>query len=462
MIEGLKPYPEYKDSRLPWCPAVPVHWQTIPNRALLKKRKTLVGKDHVKFQLLSLTKGGIIVRDISTGKGKFSSDMGTSQEVRPGDFVFCLFDVPETPRTVGLSKHHGMITSAYTLLEPRNLSPVGSQYLEQFYIAMDDRKLLSPLYSGLRNTIPPSRFLGTKSPYPPTDEQAAIVRFLEHANRKIDGFIRAKRKLIALLGEQKQGIIHRAVTRGLNPNTRLKPSGIPWLGDIPKHWELHRAKYVFTQVTPPIPTNAEQVTCFRDGQVTLRTNRRTTGFTNAVLELGYQGIKPGQLVLHSMDAFAGAIGVSDSSGKCSPEYVICEPAMSEVSPSYYGHLLRSLALRGLFIALCPSVRQRAPRVRFSDFAGFQLPKTSLTEQKAIVEHIHLGTRKLNAAIARIQREIALMQEYRTRLTADVVTGKLDVRPATSKLDDSPGDPLPDAGVDAEIEDGEPETEEVAV
>ena len=199
MIENLKPYAEYKASGLPWAPEIPAHWGLIPNRAVLRKRKILVGRHHKNYQLLSLTKGGVIVRDISTGKGKFSSDMGTSQEVRKGDFVFCLFDVPETPRTVGLSIHDGMITSAYTVFESRKLPVEGVRYLERFYLAMDDQKLLSPLYSGLRHTIPPPRFLGTKTPQPPAAEQAAIVRFLGHANRKIDGFIRIKRKLIGLL-----------------------------------------------------------------------------------------------------------------------------------------------------------------------------------------------------------------------------------------------------------------------
>jgi type I restriction enzyme S subunit len=129
MIDDLKPYPEYKDSGLPWAGRVPQHWGMVPNRGLLKRRKVLVGKRHREYQLLSLTKGGVIVRDISTSKGKFSSDMGTSQEVRAGDFVFCLFDVPETPRTVGLSRHSGMITGAYTVLE--NIGKSDPSYIEK-------------------------------------------------------------------------------------------------------------------------------------------------------------------------------------------------------------------------------------------------------------------------------------------------------------------------------------------
>ena len=151
-----QPYPAYKHSGIEWLGSIPVHWELVPNKAMLRKRKALVGDKHAEFRLLSLTKRGVIKRDVSTGRGKFSADMSTFQEVRQGDLVFCLFDVPETPRTVGLSRLEGMITGAYTIFECKN--PLLASFLEAFYIAMDDRKLLSPLYSGLRNTIAPPRF----------------------------------------------------------------------------------------------------------------------------------------------------------------------------------------------------------------------------------------------------------------------------------------------------------------
>lgn len=117
MIDGLKPYPAYKDTGIPWVGRVPEHWSLTPNRSLMRRRKVLVGSRHPEYRLLSLTKRGVIVRDVGSGKGKFSADMGTSQEVRSGDLVFCLFDVPETPRTVGLSRYDGMITGAYSVFE---------------------------------------------------------------------------------------------------------------------------------------------------------------------------------------------------------------------------------------------------------------------------------------------------------------------------------------------------------
>jgi type I restriction enzyme S subunit len=437
--EALQPYSEYKQSRLPWAPEIPRHWELVPNRALLRRRKALVGKEHFKFQLLSLTKGGVIVRDISTSKGKFSADMGTSQEVRSGDFIFCLFDIPETPRTVGLSKHHGMITSAYTLFEPRNLTSTGARYLEQFYIAMDDRKLLSPLYSGLRNTIPPSRFLGIKTPQPPSDEQAAIVRFLGHANGNIGRFIRAKRKLILLLIEQKQAIIHRAITRGLNPHAPFKSSGISWLGDIPEHWEVRPIKQLLARMDYGISESS-----IPNGNIRVLTMGHIRDGHVIVPEFGGVNDVPAVLVLQPDDLLfnrtnspelVGKVGIFKSRQDTRitfASYLVRLRVRAEHSPHWMNYVLNSFrfwayARSQAFVSL------HQANLNSSRYGRMGVPVPPREEQDGIVSHIEESASEIDTAIARTEREIALVQEYRARLTSDVVTGKLDVRVAAAQL-----------------------------
>jgi type I restriction enzyme S subunit len=203
-----------KPSGIPWLGDIPAHWDLKPNRSYLRVRKALVGERHIDYQLLSLTKRGIIVRDLSENKGKFSADMGTSQEVRPGDLVFCLFDVPETPRTVGLSKHRGMITGAYTVMESEDLSV--ARFIEAFYIAMDDRKLLSPLYSGLRNTIPKARLLGAKTPLPPANERNEILEYVTAESMRIQGAVDTLAREINLLQEYRTRLVADVVTGKLD------------------------------------------------------------------------------------------------------------------------------------------------------------------------------------------------------------------------------------------------------
>jgi len=256
--------------------------------------------------------------------------------------------------------------------------------------------------------------------------QKFIVDYLDHELKQIDDLITAKERLLVLLAEKRQALITRAVTRGLEPGVPLRDSGMPWLGEIPVHWDLNLAKFLFYQASLPVRDIDEIVTCFRDGQVTLRSNRREEGFTNADLEVGYQGIRVGQLVLHSMDAFAGAIGVSDSDGKCSPEYIICNPVSSNTNNFYYALLLRTMALAGFIQASCPAVRERAPRIRFSNFGEMHLPLPPPNEQNEIAEYIKSKTSKSDKLSVATERTIALLKERRAAIIAAAVTGQIDV------------------------------------
>jgi len=434
VIAELKPYPEYKDSGLPWLGHVPENWEIAP-LAHLARQKAEIGQVERPLLSVYLNRGVVKFDDVDAKRTNATSeDLSQYQAVDPGDFV--LNNQQAWRGSVGVSSHRGIVSPAYYVLK------LSDHYLPRY------ADLLFRERSMVAQYLVSSKGVGTiqRNLYwphlkrvgvvvPPLDEQAAIVQFLEWANGILDRAIRAKRKVIALLNEQKQATIHRAVTRGLSDSVGTVDSDELLERTKPSHWPVVRAKWLLRQVSLEIPEDAEMVTCFRDGQVTLRSNRRTTGFMNAIWELGYQGIRPGQLVLHSMDAFAGAIGVSDSSGKCSPEYVICEAGMEGISLEYYAYLLRSLALRGLFVALCPSVRERAPRVRFSDFARFSLPKPPLSEQLEIVKHIRTACMEVDSALVRLRSEVGLLGEFKTRLMADVVTGKLDVREAASRLPD---------------------------
>lgn len=445
MIANLKPYLEYRESGLPWVGQIPAHWGLIPNRGLVQKRKVLVGGRHSEYRLLSLTKQGVIVRDISTGKGKFSADMGTSQEVRKGDLVFCLFDVPETPRTVGLSPHDGMITGAYTVFE--GLGRGSSHYFELFYRAMDDRKLLSPLYSGLRNTIPVDRFLGTKTPQPSAEEAAAIVQFLSWANGQIERAIRAKRKVIALLNEQKQTITHRAVTRGINPLVSLRPCGIEWLGDIPQHWTLTRIKYLLREVDERSTTGAEPLLSMRMHHGLVLFSEHFSRPPQAATLVGFKIVRPGQFVVNRMQAGNGVIFASKLTGLVSPDYAVLDP-IGDANVDFLGELFRSRTVRAKFRAESKGLGTGTSgflRLYGDRMGAIHVALPPREEQSAILEALALDLSGLNAAVSRLNHEIELLDEYRTRLIADVVTGKLDVREAAAELSDqtTPEDPSVD-------------------
>jgi type I restriction enzyme S subunit len=314
-------------------------------------------------------------------------------------------------------------------------------------------------------------------PQPPPDEQAAIVRFLDHANRKIDGFIRAKRKLIGLLNEQKQAIIHRAVTGKdevrmvkdengnssfiLQPSTLpKKPSGIPWLGDIPKHWEVLRAKYVFREMDERSKTgNEEQLSVSHITGVTPRSQKNITMF-KAESYIGHKICRPGDLAVNTMWAWMAALGVSKHEGIISPAYAVYRQRKPErLLSNFADHLLRIAPYKLNYLSR--STGLRPSRLRLYPGAFFRIPiiLPPKDEQQQIVDSIAVETAALTTAIARTEREIALMQEYRTRLTADLVTGKLDVREAAAKLPDPPADTSAEENLGELLEEPEAEEEE---
>ena len=231
---------------------------------------------------------------------------------------------------------------------------------------------------------------------------------------------------LQLLNELKQSETASIITRGLDPNVKMKSSKIPWLKSIPEHWGEERAKYLFNRENRPITDNDDVVTCFRDGQVTLRKNRRTTGFTESFKECGYQGIRKGDLVIHQMDAFAGSVGISDSDGKATPVYIVCTPKRKDIYNPYFALVIREMGLNGYIQSLYRGIRERSSDFKFDVFRQQSLPLPPYEEQVAIVSFIEERTNKINALITELDAEIEYLKEYKQKLIADCVTGQIKV------------------------------------
>ena len=213
------------------------------------------------------------------------------------------------------------------------------------------------------------------------------------------------------------------ITR-LKPYPAYKDSGVPWLDDIPAHWETERAKWLFRKMKRPVRPDDDVVTCFRDGTVTLRKNRRVLGFTNALKEIGYQGVRKGDLVIHAMDAFAGAVGVSDSDGKCTPVYAVCQP-QSDASPHYYAYIVREMARSQWIAALAKGVRERSTDFRFVGFAAQVVPIPPRDEQDRITAFLGFIDRRTRRYIRAQRKLIALLEEQKQALIQRAVTRGLD-------------------------------------
>ena len=173
----MKRYEHYSPVSSLLTKEIPSHWEMKRNRVFLRPKFVSVGQDASKYPLLSLTTNGIAYRDVESGKGKFPKDFYAYQVVAPNDIVFCLFDVDETPRTVGLSSLNGMLTGAYDAFSIANT--VNPRFIFYYYTAVDDIKALRPYYTGLRKVVKKDKFMAISIPLPSVDEQNKIVAYLD-------------------------------------------------------------------------------------------------------------------------------------------------------------------------------------------------------------------------------------------------------------------------------------------
>jgi type I restriction enzyme S subunit len=442
MIEGLKPYAEYKSSGHRWLGSIPNHWSVLPNRALFDEIKD---RNHPKEEMLSVTITRGIVRqkallDGSSKKDSSNLNKGAYKLVQPHDIAYNKMRAWQG--ALGASTLRGIISPAYVVMRPRK--EANPWFYHNLYRTPSFAKEAERWSYGITSdmwSLRPEHFKVIGSVLPPPDEQAAIVRFLDHANRKIDGFIRAKRKLIGLLNEQKQAIIHRAVTRGLDSSVPLKPSGIPWLGDIPKHWDVRRLRFcIVGKLTYGANAAAEfdnpdwprylRITDFNsDGSLRADTFRSLPPH----VAKDYP-VEDGDILFARSGATVGKAFLvrTETEKACYAGYLIrARPNADLVLPTFLFAFTQSTA----FACWKDAIFNRATiqNIGADKYANLVVPIPPVPEQQAILDFVEKDIAPLRTAIARTEKEISLMQEYRTRLTADLVTGKLDVRGAAAKL-----------------------------
>jgi type I restriction enzyme S subunit len=424
---SFRRYTTTKPSSAPWIAMIPDHWNEKPLLAVSRERKTK-NTGMKEDNLLSLSYGNIVRKDINTPTGLLPESFETYQIVETDDVVFRLTDLQNDKRSLrsAIVTERGMITSAYIAVRPDGIFPSFFSYLMRAY---DVQKVFYSMGGGLRQSLGFDDLRRLLVVMPDIDEQAAIARFLDRETTQIDRLIEKKTRFIGLLKEKLIAFTDQCVTGRDDTRRALRSVDIPWAPMIPKEWAVKRGKQLFREMALPVESNDEIITVFRDGQVCLRSRRRTEGYTFAEKEVGYQHIARGDLVIHTMDAFAGAIGVSEDDGKATGEYAVCRPHSDEANPEYYAHLLRCMARRNYIYVLCPSVRERAPRFRFVRFAPVLLPVPPRAEQDMIVERIRVVSERLKALIAKTERSIELLKEKRTALITAAVTGKIDVRTA---------------------------------
>lgn len=290
-----------------------------------------------------------------------------------------------------------------------------SNIVKEQLLFLSNATTIDVIYSGTLKDI--------KIPVPPRNVRKKISAFLDFQCSEIDAISADIQKEIEILEQYKRSVITEAVTKGLNPDAEMKDSGVPWIGKMPANWTCIKGKYILKYMQKPVKTDDGVITCFRDGEVTLRSNRREDGFTMADKEIGYQGIDVGDLVVHGMDGFAGAIGISDSRGKASPVLNVLDSRQNKKYIMYY---LRSMAYGDVFAALATGIRVRSCDLRWNKLSVLLYPVPPLEEQTEIVQYIEDTLNKVNGVISEKKQQLEVLDSYKKSLIYEYVTGKKEV------------------------------------
>ena len=445
MIANLSPYPNYRSIGVPWLGSVPTHWE-------VRRLK------HVLLRIVGGSTPTSTNPDYWDGDVVWVTPVDVNKETRLKN------SLRKITRTGLLSCSSELVPCGSVVITSR--APVGNVALAETILCTNQGcktlvledgtinskfafNVLSILKDELQSLATGTTFteiatskLGTvRIPLPPLAEQTAIVAYLDHADERIRRYVSGKQKLIQLLEEEKQGIIHRAVTRGIDPNVRLKPSGIEWLGDVPAHWEVVRNGQLFAQRNetgfPELPLL----------EVSLKTGVSIRALENSArkqmmtVRSDYKRAVKGDIAYNMMRMWQGAVGIAPVDGLVSPAYIIARPLHGTES-RYFSTLFRTSAYMAEVDKYSRGIVKDRNRLYWEDFKQMPSLRPPLYEQTDIVAYLDKTTAYIDTAISHARRQIELLQEYRTRLIADVVTGKIDVREAAKGLPDEIDEPEP--------------------
>ena len=410
----LKPYPEYKDSGVSWLGQIPAHWVERRAKYYLKEsdERSQTGNE----EMLSVSHITGVTPRSQKNVTMFQAESNIGHKLcQPGDLV--INTMWAWMSALGVSNHFGIVSPAYGVYRPKSGNDYDNYYLDKLLRVEEYRAEYICRSTGIRSSrlrLYPDKFLSMPVICPPPAEQKVIVQFLKAQDFLINKFIRNKRRLIELLKEQKQNIINQAVTRGLDPNVNLKPSGVEWIGDIPEHWQVRRLKFLCDIQTG----GKDTVDRKESGKYPFFVRSQTV---ECIDSYSFDG----EAVLTAGDGAGVAKVFHYMNGKFDYHQRVYKfSSFKNIDGKLFFHYFSNTLC---FEAFRGTAKSTVDSLRLPMLQNFPVLLPPLHEQKNIVLHIEYEIAAIDQVIVRAEREIELIQEYRTRLISDVVTGQVDVR-----------------------------------
>ena len=413
-----------KESGIEWIGEIPEDWKITKNKYLMKKIKQIReiwrGED-----VLSLTVNGVIKRDLENPSGKMPTTFNGYQFVKPNNLLMCLFDIDVTPRCIGLIKDEGVCSPAYSqfTLINKNTNP---NYIYYYYLNLDFTKELLHLAKNLRHSLGEEDFGQIPMVLPSLETQKIIANFLDGKCTKIDSLRNDIQKQIEVLEQYKKSVITEAVTKGINPDVKMKDSGIEWIGKIPEHWEIHPIYYYFEERKHKNSLCKEQnLLSLSYGNIIRKDINALGGLlpesfnTYNIIEKDDIVIRPTDL---QNDKRSLRTGLSKEHGIITSAYITLMPKKN-VNSQYFHYLLHSYDIEKVFYNMGNGVRQG---LNYSEFKKLLVISPTKEEQQNIVKYLDLKCASIDEIIKKKQQQHETLEEYKKSLIFEYVTGKKEV------------------------------------
>ena len=426
-------YPAYKDSGVAWLGEVPGHWEITPLYAVATERDES-NAGMLQDNLLSLSYGKIVNKDINSNDGLLPESFETYQIVRCDDIVFRLTDLQNDKRSLrsALVKQDGIITSAYLAIQPNDAN---AYYLSYLFRSYDTTKVFYSMGGGLRQSMKFSDMKRLPTLLPPPEEQTAIATFLDHETARIDALVAEQERLIALLQEKRQAVISHAVTKGLNPHAPMKDSGVEWLGEVPGHWEVRRIRDLSSFLTSGPRGWSERISeegakFIQSGDLTdelsIAFDEAKRVAVNDDAEAARTKLADGDVVVCITGAKTGNValcGVVPEDAYVNQHLCLIRPR-PDILPDLLAIYLKSDAGQRHFAVAQYGLKQGMSLENIKETPVLVPP---IHEQRQIVEIARSTSVSIGALITAARTAITLLQERRTALVSAAVTGQIDVR-----------------------------------
>lgn len=417
-----------KDSGLSWIKNIPEHWRIMPNKYVMYKVKDI--QDIYKGEdILSLSTEGVKVRDLDAG-GKMPTTFDGYQKVKPGNLLMCLFDIDVTPRCIGIIKDEGLTSPAYSQFVMRDIGY--APYFYYYYLNLDYDKTLVHLAKNLRHSLTEEQLGWINVPVPPLEEQQTIAEFLDKKTTEIDSAIYQAKRLIDEYKLYKQSVISESVTRGINPNARMKNSGVDWIGMIPQEWKTKKGKYLFTlrnergnKIELQLLSPTQKYGCIPQTLYEELTTANTVKLNDKTDLNLLKTIHVGDFCI-SLRSFQGGFEYSNYEGVVSPAYQVFFPESENLHRGYYKYLFKEQSFIAKMNSYTLTLRDGKTISFTDDFGITEVPIPPIEEQEVIANYLDQKCSQIDSIIEQKEQLIVQLQEYKKSIIFEYVTGKKEV------------------------------------